>query len=31
MQYYFPTDRGLEIKIKEKLNYLRKLDLEKTS
>lgn len=28
-QYYFPTDRGLEIKIKEKLNYLRQLDREK--
>lgn len=30
-QYYFPTDRGLEIKIREKLNYLRQLDLEKTT
>ncbi|MDX2164592.1 MAG: replication-associated recombination protein A [Gammaproteobacteria bacterium] len=27
-QYYFPTDRGLEIKIKEKLAYLRQLDKE---
>lgn len=25
-QYYFPTDRGLEIKIKEKLDWLRKQD-----
>jgi putative ATPase len=25
-QYYFPTDRGLELKIKEKLDYLRELD-----
>lgn len=25
-QYYFPVDRGLEIKIKEKLDRLRKLD-----
>lgn len=28
-QYYFPVDRGLEIKIKEKLAMLRKLDKEK--
>lgn len=28
-QYYFPVDRGLEIKIKEKLEHLRKLDREK--
>ena len=25
-QYYFPTDRGLEVKIAEKLTYLRSLD-----
>ena len=25
-QYYFPTDRGLEKKISEKLDYLRSLD-----
>ncbi|MGB0458664.1 MAG: replication-associated recombination protein A [Porticoccaceae bacterium] len=25
-QYYFPTDRGLEVKIAEKLRYLRTLD-----
>jgi putative ATPase len=25
-QYYVPTDRGLESKIAEKLNYLRSLD-----
>lgn len=25
-QYYFPVDRGLEIKIKEKLEYLKKLE-----
>lgn len=25
-QYYFPTDRGLEVKIGEKLNHLRSLD-----
>ncbi|KID56939.1 recombination factor protein RarA [Pseudoalteromonas luteoviolacea] len=25
-QYYFPTDRGLEKQIKEKLNYLKSLD-----
>ena len=25
-QYYFPTDRGLEKKIGEKLDYLRSLD-----
>ena len=25
-QYYFPTDRGLEKKIAEKLDYLRSLD-----
>jgi putative ATPase len=25
-RFYFPTERGLEIKIKEKLDYLRKLD-----
>lgn len=25
-QYYFPTDRGLEVKIAEKLRYLHKLD-----
>ncbi len=25
-QYYFPVDRGLEIKIAEKLSYLRQLD-----
>jgi len=28
-QFYFPTDRGLEIKIKEKLAFLRKLDQQK--
>jgi putative ATPase len=28
-QYYFPTDRGLEVKIAEKLNYLRTLDKQK--
>lgn len=27
-QYYFPTDRGLEVKIAEKLNHLRSLDLQ---
>jgi putative ATPase len=27
--YYFPTDRGLEVKISEKLNYLRSLDKKK--
>lgn len=27
-QYYFPTQRGMEIKIKEKLDWLRKLDSE---
>jgi putative ATPase len=27
--YYFPTDRGLEVKINEKLNYLRSLDKQK--
>ncbi len=27
-QYYFPVDRGLEIKIAEKLAYLRQLDAE---
>lgn len=26
-QYYFPVDRGLELKIGEKLEYLRKLDM----
>jgi len=25
-RYYFPTERGLEMKIKEKMDYLRKLD-----
>lgn len=25
-QYYYPTDRGLELKIKEKLDFLRQLD-----
>jgi putative ATPase len=25
-QYYFPVDRGLELKIQEKLNHLRELD-----
>jgi putative ATPase len=25
-QYYFPTDRGLEVKIAEKIRYLRTLD-----
>ena len=28
-QYYFPTDRGLEVKIAEKLNLLRTLDKQK--
>ena len=28
-QYYFPTDRGLEVKIGEKLNHLRSLDKQK--
>lgn len=28
-KYYYPTDRGLEIKIREKLDFLRKKDLEK--
>ena len=28
-QYYFPTDRGLEVKIAEKLNHLRSLDKQK--
>jgi replication-associated recombination protein RarA len=28
-QYYFPTDRGLEIQIAEKLAKLRKKDSEK--
>ena len=28
-QYYFPTNRGLEIKIKEKLEYLKQLKKEK--
>lgn len=28
-QYYFPVDRGLEIKIKEKLRHLRELDGKK--
>jgi putative ATPase len=27
--YYFPTERGLEVKITEKLNYLRSLDKQK--
>jgi putative ATPase len=27
--YYFPTDRGLEVKISEKINYLRSLDKKK--
>jgi putative ATPase len=27
-QYYFPVDRGMEIKIREKLDFLRKLDQE---
>jgi putative ATPase len=27
--YYFPADRGLEVKISEKLNYLRSLDKKK--
>ena len=27
-QFYFPTDRGLEVKIAEKLNHLRSLDLQ---
>jgi putative ATPase len=27
--YYFPTDRGLEVKINEKLHYLRSLDKKK--
>ncbi|MFL2531532.1 MAG: replication-associated recombination protein A [Porticoccaceae bacterium] len=30
-QYYFPTDRGLEVKIAEKLTYLRSLDKKKKS
>ena len=25
-EYYSPVNRGLEIKVQEKLNYLRKLD-----
>ncbi len=29
-QYYFPSDRGLEQKITEKLNYLRSLDASKS-
>jgi putative ATPase len=29
-QYYFPTDRGLEKKIAEKLDYLRSLDKKET-
>ena len=28
-QFYYPVERGLEIKIKEKLDYLRKLDQSK--
>lgn len=28
-KYYFPTDRGLEVKIAEKLNHLRSLDKQK--
>lgn len=27
-RFYFPVDRGLEAKLREKLNYLRKLDAE---
>jgi putative ATPase len=27
-RFYFPVDRGLEVKIKEKMDYLRKLDKE---
>lgn len=30
-QYYFPTDRGLELKIKEKLVYLKQLDQQNKS
>lgn len=30
-QYYFPTSRGLEIQIAEKLNHLRELDKKKKS
>ena len=30
-QFYQPVERGLEIKIKQKLDYLRQLDTNKTS
>lgn len=30
-QYYYPTDRGLELKIKEKLDFLRQLDKKYSS